>query len=186
MRTRANCARRQFSPRLGAGLVIFVVLVLSSLPAAAQNANNPNAPAIKKIEPPNWWVGLSPDVMLLLSGKSLDELRAGERVAIDRSKHDPLDFVLWKRSKPDEPKWPSPWGDGRPGWHLECSVMSELELGLPLDIHGGATDLIFPHHENELAQSEAATGTTLSSARHAASIVACRSRCSALRCSGIT
>ena len=91
-----------------------------------------------------------------LSGKSLDELRAGERVDVDRAKQDPLDFVLWKRSKPDEPKWPSPWGEGRPGWHIECSAMSSKLLGEHFDIHGGGEDLQFPHHENELAQSEGA------------------------------
>jgi cysteinyl-tRNA synthetase len=93
-----------------------------------------------------------------LSGKSLDDLRAGERVEVDESKEDPLDFVLWKRSKPDEPKWPSPWGDGRPGWHIECSAMSRELLGESFDIHGGGQDLQFPHHENEIAQSEGASG----------------------------
>ena len=93
-----------------------------------------------------------------LSGKSLDELRAGERVDVDRAKQDPLDFVLWKRSKPDEPKWPSPWGEGRPGWHIECSAMSSKLLGEHFDIHGGGEDLQFPHHENEIAQSEGASG----------------------------
>ncbi len=93
-----------------------------------------------------------------LSGRDIDELESGARVDIDERKQDPLDFALWKSAKPGEPHWPSPWGEGRPGWHLECSVMSEMELGLPFDIHGGATDLIFPHHENERAQSEAATG----------------------------
>jgi cysteinyl-tRNA synthetase len=93
-----------------------------------------------------------------LSGKSLDELRAGERVEVDASKQDPLDFVLWKRSKPDEPKWPSPWGEGRPGWHIECSAMSSKLLGEHFDIHGGGEDLQFPHHENEIAQSEGAMG----------------------------
>jgi cysteinyl-tRNA synthetase len=92
-----------------------------------------------------------------LSGKSLDELRAGERVDVDQGKDDPLDFVLWKRAKPDEPKWPSPWGDGRPGWHIECSAMSSTLLGEQFDIHGGGMDLQFPHHENEIAQSEGAT-----------------------------
>jgi len=92
-----------------------------------------------------------------LSGKSLDELRAGERVEVDSSKQDPLDFVLWKRSKPDEPKWPSRWGEGRPGWHIECSAMSSKLLGEHFDIHGGGEDLQFPHHENEIAQSEGAT-----------------------------
>ncbi|HKU47551.1 MAG TPA: cysteine--tRNA ligase [Burkholderiales bacterium] len=93
-----------------------------------------------------------------LSGKSLDDLRAGERVEVDSAKQDPLDFVLWKRSKPDEPKWPSPWGEGRPGWHIECSAMSAGLLGEPFDIHGGGEDLQFPHHENEIAQSEGASG----------------------------
>jgi cysteinyl-tRNA synthetase len=96
-----------------------------------------------------------------LSGKSLDELRAGERVEVDTTKADPLDFVLWKRSKPDEPKWPSRWGDGRPGWHIECSAMSCTLLGEQFDIHGGGQDLQFPHHENEIAQSEGATGRPL-------------------------
>jgi len=93
-----------------------------------------------------------------LSGKSLDELRAGERVEVDTSKQDPLDFVLWKHSKPEEPKWPSPWGEGRPGWHIECSAMSAKLLGEQFDIHGGGEDLQFPHHENEIAQSEGASG----------------------------
>ena len=93
-----------------------------------------------------------------LSGKSLDELRAGERVDVDSSKEDPLDFVLWKHSKPDEPNWPSPWGAGRPGWHIECSAMSSKLLGEHFDIHGGGEDLQFPHHENEIAQSEGASG----------------------------
>ncbi|WP_028534858.1 cysteine--tRNA ligase [Paludibacterium yongneupense] len=91
-----------------------------------------------------------------LSGKSLEDLRAGERVEVDRSKRDPLDFVLWKAAKPGEPSWPSPWGAGRPGWHIECSVMSEHHLGIHFDIHGGGADLQFPHHENEIAQSEGA------------------------------
>ena len=93
-----------------------------------------------------------------LSGRKLEELRAGERVAVDGSKKDPLDFVLWKAAKPDEPSWPSPWGDGRPGWHIECSAMSSELLGDEFDIHGGGMDLQFPHHENEIAQSEAASG----------------------------
>jgi cysteinyl-tRNA synthetase len=93
-----------------------------------------------------------------LSGKSLDELHAGERIEVDESKRDPLDFVLWKRSKPGEPTWKSPWGDGRPGWHIECSAMSRHLLGQPFDIHGGGEDLQFPHHENEIAQSEGASG----------------------------
>ena len=93
-----------------------------------------------------------------LSGKSLDELRAGERVEVAAAKHDPLDFVLWKHSKADEPKWPSPWGDGRPGWHIECSAMGCALLGETFDIHGGGQDLQFPHHDNEIAQSEGANG----------------------------
>jgi len=98
-----------------------------------------------------------------LSGKSLDELQAGERVAVDDGKADPLDFVLWKRAKPTEPeevKWDSPWGQGRPGWHIECSAMGCELLGESFDIHGGGADLQFPHHENEIAQSEGATGKT--------------------------
>ena len=94
-----------------------------------------------------------------LSGRDLDELRAGARVEVDERKRDPLDFALWKASKPGEPSWPSPWGPGRPGWHTECSAMSMEHLGESFDIHGGGQDLIFPHHENEIAQSEAATGT---------------------------
>ena len=93
-----------------------------------------------------------------LSGKSLDDLRAGERVEVDSSKRDPLDFVLWKSAKAGEPAWDSPWGRGRPGWHIECSAMSERYLGEHFDIHGGGQDLQFPHHENEIAQSEGAHG----------------------------
>lgn len=96
-----------------------------------------------------------------LSGRSVDELRAGERVAVDDGKEDPLDFVLWKAAKPDEPedaKYPGPFGPGRPGWHIECSAMSCAVLGEHFDIHGGGMDLQFPHHENEIAQSEGATG----------------------------
>ncbi|PUA19740.1 cysteine--tRNA ligase [Glaciimonas sp. PCH181] len=96
-----------------------------------------------------------------LSGKSLDDLRAGERVDVNTGKRDPLDFVLWKASKetePEEVKWTSPWGQGRPGWHIECSAMAEHLLGEQFDIHGGGQDLQFPHHENEIAQSEGASG----------------------------
>lgn len=93
-----------------------------------------------------------------LSGKRLSDLRAGARVAVDEAKTDPLDFVLWKATKPGEPKWQSPWGPGRPGWHIECSAMAGYCLGDTFDIHGGGLDLKFPHHENEIAQSEAATG----------------------------
>ncbi len=93
-----------------------------------------------------------------LSGKRLADLRAGARVEIDESKRDPLDFVLWKHAKPGEPAWDSPWGKGRPGWHIECSAMSVALLGSHFDIHGGGLDLKFPHHENEIAQTCAATG----------------------------
>ena len=93
-----------------------------------------------------------------LSGKSIDDLISGERVAADETKRDPLDFVLWKSAKPGEPQWDSPWGKGRPGWHIECSAMSCHYLGETFDIHGGGPDLIFPHHENEIAQSEGANG----------------------------
>ncbi len=93
-----------------------------------------------------------------LSGKNITELQAGERVGVDAAKRDPLDFVLWKMAKPDEPFWESPWGRGRPGWHIECSAMSTCCLGNHFDIHGGGMDLQFPHHENEIAQSEGATG----------------------------
>ena len=93
-----------------------------------------------------------------LSGKKINELRAGERVEVDEGKRDPLDFVLWKSAKPDEPSWPSNYGDGRPGWHIECSAMAGSLLGNHFDIHGGGQDLQFPHHENEIAQSEACNG----------------------------
>jgi cysteinyl-tRNA synthetase len=94
-----------------------------------------------------------------LSGKKLADLRAGARVEVDAAKRDPLDFVLWKMAKPGEPAWPSPWGPGRPGWHIECSAMSVALLGPHFDIHGGGMDLKFPHHENEIAQTCAACGT---------------------------
>jgi len=94
----------------------------------------------------------------LLAHRDIDKLESGARVDIVDVKHDPLDFVLWKLAKPGEPKWESPWGEGRPGWHIECSAMSTGLLGESFDIHGGGKDLIFPHHENEIAQSEAATG----------------------------
>ena len=99
-----------------------------------------------------------------LSGKSLEDLRAGERVEVDATKRDPLDFVLWKRAKEGEPFWQSPWGNGRPGWHIECSAMASSLLGDSFDLHAGGEDLMFPHHENEIAQSESATGKTF--ARH--------------------
>ena len=93
-----------------------------------------------------------------LSGQNIDDLENGARVDPDEQKHDPLDFALWKAEKPGEPSWPSPWGKGRPGWHIECSAMSMNLLGESFDIHAGGQDLVFPHHENEIAQSEAATG----------------------------
>jgi cysteinyl-tRNA synthetase len=93
-----------------------------------------------------------------LSGKRLADLRAGARVEVDEAKRDPLDFVLWKHAKTGEPSWPSPWGPGRPGWHIECSAMSTALLGTHFDLHGGGLDLKFPHHENEIAQSCAASG----------------------------
>ncbi|HEY5593826.1 MAG TPA: cysteine--tRNA ligase, partial [Nitrospiria bacterium] len=96
-----------------------------------------------------------------LSKRKLDELSAGARVEPDERKKNPLDFALWKAAKPDEPSWPSPWGRGRPGWHIECSAMSMKLLGNSFDIHGGGMDLIFPHHENEIAQSEAVSGKSL-------------------------
>ncbi len=97
-----------------------------------------------------------------LSGRNPDELRSGVRIEVGEAKHDPLDFALWKAAKPGEPWWDSPWGPGRPGWHIECSAMATKYLGQDFDIHGGGTDLIFPHHENEIAQSEGASGRTFS------------------------
>lgn len=93
-----------------------------------------------------------------LSGKNIDELEAGARIKVDENKKSPMDFVLWKPKKPGEPFWEAPWGQGRPGWHIECSVMAKKYLGDTIDIHAGGEDLIFPHHENEIAQSEAANG----------------------------
>ena len=93
-----------------------------------------------------------------LSGQDMDDLDLGSRIEINQNKKNPMDFVLWKSKKPGEPAWDSPWGEGRPGWHIECSAMSMKYLGETLDIHGGGQDLIFPHHENEIAQSEGATG----------------------------
>lgn len=97
-----------------------------------------------------------------LSGKNLDDLEAGSRIAVDDEKEDEMDFVLWKPKKEGEPFWKSPWGDGRPGWHIECSAMSNKYLGKTIDIHAGGEDLVFPHHENEIAQSEAANGVEFS------------------------
>ena len=97
-----------------------------------------------------------------LSGRKLDDMRAGSRIEVDQRKENPLDFALWKAAKEGEPAWDSPWGKGRPGWHIECSAMSGAHLGEQIDIHGGGNDLIFPHHENEIAQSEAHTGKQFS------------------------
>ena len=97
-----------------------------------------------------------------LSGRDPDELRSGVRIEVEETKHDPLDFALWKAAKPGEPWWDSPWGAGRPGWHIECSAMAAKYLGDGFDFHGGGTDLIFPHHENEIAQSEGASGEVFS------------------------
>jgi cysteinyl-tRNA synthetase len=96
-----------------------------------------------------------------LSKRKLDDMMAGARIDVDERKHHPMDFALWKSSKPGEPEWPSPWGPGRPGWHIECSAMASRYLGQPFDIHGGGSDLIFPHHENEIAQSEGAKDCAL-------------------------
>ncbi len=98
------------------------------------------------------------DNYLQLSKRNLDDMQAGARIAPGEKKRNPMDFALWKGAKPNEPAWPSPWGEGRPGWHIECSAMSTRYLGESFDIHGGGKDLIFPHHENEIAQSEAASG----------------------------
>src|SRR5690606_35674167 len=92
-----------------------------------------------------------------LSGRNVEELLCGVRVSVDEAKKDPADFALWKKAKEGEISWPSPWGEGRPGWHIECSTMSLDLLGENFDFHGGGLDLIFPHHENEIAQSEAYT-----------------------------
>jgi cysteinyl-tRNA synthetase len=125
---------------------------------------------IKRLEAKALAYGIDGDVFFSVAGftqygklsrKNIDELEAGARVEVDERKRSPLDFALWKSSKPGEPKWESPWGLGRPGWHIECSAMSTKYLGQPFDIHGGGRDLIFPHHENEIAQSEGATGQPL-------------------------
>ncbi|SMB84429.1 cysteinyl-tRNA synthetase [Desulfonispora thiosulfatigenes DSM 11270] len=97
-----------------------------------------------------------------LSGRSVDDLRSGARIEVDERKHDPLDFALWKNVKPGEPSWKTPWGEGRPGWHIECSAMSNKYLGEKFDIHAGGQDLIFPHHENEIAQTECFSGKPMS------------------------
>jgi len=136
-------------------------------PRATQHLPQIVALIEKLIERGHAYVGGNGDVMYSvssfegygqLSGKRLEDLRAGSRVEVDEAKRDPLDFVLWKQSKPGEPSWPSPWGAGRPGWHIECSAMSIALLGEHFDIHGGGMDLKFPHHENEIAQSCGATG----------------------------
>jgi len=137
-------------------------------PRATQHLPQIVALIEKLIERGHAYVGGNGDVMYSvssfegygqLSGKRLEDLRAGSRVEVDEAKRDPLDFVLWKQSKPGEPSWPSPWGAGRPGWHTECSAISIALLGEHFDIHGGGMDLKFPHHENEIAQSCGATGS---------------------------
>ena len=136
-------------------------------PRATQYMPQMIAMVSKLIERGHAYVGTDGDVLYSvasfapygrLSGKRLADLRAGARVEVDAAKRDPLDFVLWKQAKPGEPWWDSPWGKGRPGWHIECSAMSTALLGTHFDIHGGVMDLKFPHHENEIAQSCAATG----------------------------
>jgi cysteinyl-tRNA synthetase len=136
-------------------------------PKATQSIDDIIAMIAKLIEREYAYVGGNGDVFYAvsrfdgygkLSGKNIDDLNAGERVDVDNAKRDPLDFVLWKMVKPGEPYWDSPWGQGRPGWHIECSAMSTCCLGNHFDIHGGGMDLQFPHHENEIAQSEGATG----------------------------
>ena len=136
-------------------------------PLATQHVPGMITLAQRLIEGEHAYVAANGDVMYsvrsfepygALSGEKLDDLNAGERIAVDSAKRDPLDFVLWKSAKPGEPSWDSPWGPGRPGWHIECSVMSEALLGTRFDIHGGGMDLKFPHHENEIAQSCAASG----------------------------
>ncbi len=107
-----------------------------------------------------------------LSGRKLDDMQAGARIEVGEAKEHPMDFALWKAAKPGEPAWDSPWGKGRPGWHIECSAMNLAELGEQIDIHGGGNDLIFPHHENEIAQTESlhrqAVRALLGAQRHAA------------------
>ncbi|MCQ8126888.1 cysteine--tRNA ligase [Methylomonas rivi] len=136
-------------------------------PKATQSIADIIAMIAKLIEREYAYVGANGDVFYAvnrfqgygkLSGKNIEDLNAGERVDVDNAKRDPLDFVLWKMAKPGEPYWDSPWGQGRPGWHIECSAMSTCCLGNHFDIHGGGMDLQFPHHENEIAQSEGATG----------------------------
>jgi cysteinyl-tRNA synthetase len=131
-------------------------------PRATEHIAGIIAMIARLIELDHAYVGLDRDVLYSvskfpdygqLSGKRLEDLRAGARVEVDLTKRDPLDFVLWKAAKPGEPCWPSPWGDGRPGWHIECSAMSNALLGAHFDLHGGGMDLKFPHHENEIAQS---------------------------------
>ncbi len=136
-------------------------------PKATQHMDQIIEMISKLIEKKHAYVGNNNDVYFdissydqygKLSGKNTEELRAGERVDIEEEKDDPLDFVLWKAAKANEPSWPSPWGDGRPGWHIECSAMSTHCLGNHFDIHGGGQDLQFPHHENEIAQSVCSSG----------------------------
>jgi len=143
------------------------VLAPSLEPLATNSIENIVSMIEALIKKQNAYVGTNGDVYYSvesfenygqLSGRKLDDMNAGERVEIDENKRNSFDFVLWKSAKPGEPSWSSPWGEGRPGWHIECSAMATCCLGNHLDIHGGGMDLQFPHHENEIAQSEAATG----------------------------
>ncbi|MGN1280387.1 MAG: cysteine--tRNA ligase [Succinivibrio sp.] len=138
-------------------------------PKATENIDEIIATVQKLIDNGNAYISDNGDVVFnidsfknygCLSGQKLDELQAGARIEIAKNKHNPMDFVLWKMSKPGEPSWKSPWGEGRPGWHIECSAMNSKYLGKEFDIHGGGSDLIFPHHENEIAQSCCANHTS--------------------------
>ncbi len=146
---RLNLLRPNASPRATAHIdhMLAMIAILEEKGAAYRAPNGDVYYAVRSF--PNYGK---------LSKKNLDDLQAGERVAIDKNKRDPLDFVLWKAAKANEPQWPSIFGGGRPGWHIECSAMCKAVLGDTIDIHGGGWDLQFPHHENEIAQSEAANG----------------------------
>ncbi len=148
---RLNLLRPNASPRATAHIdhMLAMIAILEEKGAAYRAPNGDVYYAVRSF--PNYGK---------LSKKNLDDLQAGERVAIDSNKRDPLDFVLWKAAKSGEPQWPSIFGGGRPGWHIECSAMCKAVLGDTIDIHGGGWDLQFPHHENEIAQSEAANGKT--------------------------
>ncbi|RJS94748.1 cysteine--tRNA ligase [Salinisphaera sp. Q1T1-3] len=164
--TPADVAER-FTAAMHADEAALGLLAPDAEPRATQHIDDIIAMIGRLIENGAAYVGDNSDVYYdvssfpsygALSGRRPADLRAGARIAVNEAKDDPLDFVLWKAAKPDEPSWPSPWGPGRPGWHIECSAMSTCCLGDSFDIHGGGLDLQFPHHENEIAQSEAATG----------------------------